>query len=124
MRPLTAWTSLSPADRSVAAFALTLSPGCLKLYHPDAVIGPDAALFGDKSVSEPSATKEWLVPLWRRAIVEARIRLVEPDLSEAQRRYLWESIDCRELLIKLVAADYQAELEQIEREIEDELRAG
>ncbi len=75
-------------------------------------------------MSEPSATKEWLVPLWRRAIVEARIRLVEPDLSEAQRRYLWESIDCRELLIKLVAADYQAELEQIEREIEDELRAG
>jgi hypothetical protein len=74
-------------------------------------------------VSEPSATKAWLVPLWRRAIVEARIRLVEPDLLEAQRRTLWQSIDCRELLIKLVAADYQAELEQIDREIEDELRA-
>jgi hypothetical protein len=75
-------------------------------------------------VSEPSAAKAWLVPLWRRAIVEARIRLVEPDLTEAQRRRLWESIDCRELLIKLVAADFEAELEQIDREIEDELRVG
>jgi hypothetical protein len=79
---------------------------------------------GDKSVSKPSAAKTWLVPLWRRAIVEARIRLVEPDLTEAQRRRLWESIDSRELLIKLVAADFEAELEQIDREIEDELRAG
>jgi hypothetical protein len=79
---------------------------------------------GDKSVSRPSAAKDWLVPLWRRAIVEARIKLVEPDITEAQRRRLWESIDCRELLIKLVAADFEAELEQIDREIEDELRAG
>jgi len=43
---------------------------------------------GDKSVSKSSAAKDWLVPLWRRAVVEARIKLVEPDLSEAQRRYL------------------------------------
>jgi hypothetical protein len=75
-------------------------------------------------VSKSSAAKDWLVPLWRRAVVEARIKLVEPDLSEAQRRYLWELIDCRELLIKLVAIDYEAEMEQIDREIEDELRAG
>jgi hypothetical protein len=75
-------------------------------------------------VSKPSAAKAWLVPLWRRAIVEARIRLVEPDLTEAQRRRLWEAIDSRELLIKLVAADFEAELEQIDREIEDELRVG
>jgi hypothetical protein len=45
-------------------------------------------------------------------------------LTEAQRRQLWEAIDSRELLIKLVAADFEAELEQIDREIEDELRAG
>lgn len=69
-------------------------------------------------------TKEWLLPLWRRAIVEARIKLVEPGLSEAQERYLWESINCRELLLRLVATDYDAELEQIDREIEDELRTG
>ncbi len=75
-------------------------------------------------MSKSSAAKDWLVPLWRRAVVEARIKLVEPDLSEAQRRYLWELIDCRELLIKLVAIDYEAEMEQIDREIEDELRAG
>ena len=77
---------------------------------------------GDKSVSKFSETKEWLVPLWRRAIVEARIQLVEPDLTEAQRRYLWESIDSRELLLRLVATDYEAELERIDREIEAELR--
>jgi hypothetical protein len=82
------------------------------------------ALLGIKSVSKHSDTKEWLVPLWRRTIVEARIKLVEPDLSEAQRRYLWESIDCRELLLRLVATDFDAELEQIDREIEDELRTG
>jgi hypothetical protein len=78
--------------------------------------------FGDKSVSKPSAANEWLVPLWRRDIVQARIRLVEPGLSEAECRYLWESIDCRELLLKLVATDFEAELEQIDRAIEDELR--
>ena len=75
-------------------------------------------------MSNHSDTKEWLVPLWRRAIVEARIKLVEPDLSEAQRRHIWESIDYRELLLRLVAADYNAELEQIDREIENELRTG
>jgi hypothetical protein len=80
--------------------------------------------FGDKSVSKFFDTKEWLLPLWRRAIVEARIKLVEPGLSEAQERYLWESINCRELLLRLVATDYDAELEQIDREIEDELRTG
>jgi len=64
------------------------------------------------------------VPLWRRAIVDARIQLVEPGLSEGQRRYLWESIECRELLLKLVATDFGAELEQIDRDIESQLRTG
>ena len=73
-------------------------------------------------MSNRSATKAWLVPLWRRAIVEARIKLVEPGLSEAQLHYLWENIDTREMLVKLVAIDYEAELEQIDREIEDKLR--
>lgn len=73
-------------------------------------------------MSKLTDTKEWLVPLWRRDIVEARIKLIEPNLSEAQRHYLWESIDAREMLIKLVATNFKAELEQIDREIEDEFR--
>ena len=75
-------------------------------------------------MSKPSAAEAWLVPLWRRAIVEARIQLVEPGLTAAQQRALWEAVDGRELLIKLVAADFEAEMEQIDREIEDELRVG
>jgi hypothetical protein len=77
---------------------------------------------GIKSVSNPSATNEWLAPLWRQEIVQARIKLIEPGLSEATRQRLWERIDCRESLLKLVATDYEAELEQIDRAIENELR--
>ena len=33
-------------------------------------------------VSKPSATNEWLAPLRRTAIVEARIKLVEPGLTD------------------------------------------
>ena len=60
--------------------------------------------------------------LWRRAIVHARIKLTSNDLSPAQRDYLWQSIDCREGLIRLIAKDFEAELELIDREIEAELR--
>src|SRR5687767_6142550 len=77
---------------------------------------------GTKSVSEHRATDRLLVSLWRRAIVHARIRLASDDLTPAQRDYLWQSVDCREWLIKLVAHDFAAELEQIDREIEQELR--
>ena len=80
--------------------------------------------FGNKSVSKHSDIKEWLVPLWRREIVEARIKLADSDLSDAQQRYLWERIDGLELLLRLIATDYHAELEQVDREIENELRAG
>ena len=73
-------------------------------------------------MSETLATEQLLVSLWRRAIVRARIKLASNQLSPAQRDYLWESIDCREWLIRLVAKDFHAELEQIDRELEAELR--
>jgi hypothetical protein len=113
---------LDAASRSFPG-GVNHAANCPKLSSGVSIREIDAALFqGTKSVSKPSEAKEWLVPLWRRAIVEARIKLVEPTLTDAQRAYLWEAIDSRELLIKLVAADYEAELEQIDREIEDELR--
>jgi hypothetical protein len=43
-------------------------------------------------------------------------------LSENQRHQLWEGIEARELLLQLVATDFHAELELIDREIDAELR--
>lgn len=69
-------------------------------------------------------TEHYPIALWRRAIVAARIKLVSDDLTPAERHELWQSIDCREWFIKVVASDFAAELEQIDREIEAALRPG
>jgi hypothetical protein len=55
---------------------------------------------------------------WRREIVQARIRLVESPLSPQLERELWTIVDCREACIKLSGADFKAEMEQVDREIE------
>ena len=59
---------------------------------------------------------------WRREIVQARIRLADADLSHAQRLELWRIVDYREWCLKMLVADFPAELERIDREIEQELR--
>jgi hypothetical protein len=59
---------------------------------------------------------------WRREIVQARIRLADNDLSRAQEAELWQVVDCREWCLRMVVEDFPAELERIDREIEDELR--
>jgi hypothetical protein len=59
---------------------------------------------------------------WRREIVQARIRLVESPLSPQLERELWTIVDCREACIKLSGADFKAEMEQVDREIEIALR--
>ena len=59
---------------------------------------------------------------WRREIVQARIRLADEALTHAQRSELWQVVDCREACLKLLVEDFPAELERIDREIEDELR--
>jgi hypothetical protein len=59
---------------------------------------------------------------WRREIVLARIKLADQGLSYAQRAELWQVVDCREWSLKLLVADFPAELERIDREIENELR--
>jgi hypothetical protein len=59
---------------------------------------------------------------WRRDIVQARIKLADEGLSYNQRRELWQVVDCREWCLKMLVQDFPAELERIDREIENELR--
>ena len=65
---------------------------------------------------------QFLVALWRRDIVKARIRLVSENLSVQRQDSIWYGIDCREWFIKMVADDFHSELETIDRMIEAELR--
>ena len=65
---------------------------------------------------------EFLVALWRRDIVKARIELVADGLSSQRRDALWWAIDCREWFIRMVADDFHAEMETIDRMLETELR--
>ena len=60
--------------------------------------------------------------MWRREIVQARIRLAERNLSHAQTLELWRIVDYREWCLKLMVSDFHAELERIDREIEHELK--
>jgi hypothetical protein len=67
-------------------------------------------------------TARQLVPLLRSGVVTTRIKLASNgNLSAAQVSELWRVIDVQEWLIKMVARDYEAELEQIDRELETEL---
>jgi hypothetical protein len=59
---------------------------------------------------------------WRREIVQARIKLADDRLSYTQRAELWQVVDIREWCLKMLVADFPAELERIDREIESELR--
>jgi hypothetical protein len=59
---------------------------------------------------------------WRRDIVKARIKLADDGLTHRQRTELWQVVDCREWFLKMLVKDFPAELERIDREIENELR--
>ena len=57
-----------------------------------------------------------------RDIVQARIKLADEGLTYNQRTELWQVVDCREWCLKMLVQDFPAELERIDREIENELR--
>ena len=59
---------------------------------------------------------------WRRDIVRARIRLADEALTHRQRTELWQVVDCSEWCLKMLVRDFPAELERIDRDIENELR--
>ena len=78
---------------------------------------------GDLRVPENSTDfKGERARLWRRDIVQARIKLADEGLSRAQRAELWRIVDTREWSLKLLVPDFAAELERIDREIEDQFR--
>ena len=60
--------------------------------------------------------------LWRREIVQARVRLADEGLTYNQRAELWRTVDYRESCLQMLVRDFPAELERIDREIEHELR--
>lgn len=60
--------------------------------------------------------------MWRREIVQARIRLADEHLSAAERAELWRIVDHREDCLRTTVRDFAAELERIDREIESALR--
>src|SRR3954452_24869045 len=63
-----------------------------------------------------------LIARCRKEIVNARIRLaVDRALNRERRDALWTLVDSREMFVKMVAKDYRAELEQVDRELEAEL---
>ena len=59
---------------------------------------------------------------WRRQIVDARIELADQHITPSRCHELWGIVDTREWLIKLSAANFEAELELTDRELEAELR--
>jgi hypothetical protein len=77
----------------------------------------------------PTRVPDWTVRTnstrakrWLREILQLRIRLADRGLSRAQQRELWHIVDVREWGLRILIADFHAELERIDREIEDALR--
>jgi hypothetical protein len=73
-------------------------------------------------VSEISYSYDSFVAIFRQDIVNARIKLASPSLPIEQQRELWQIVECREWFIKMLSPTYEAELEQIDRDLEAALR--
>ena len=67
-------------------------------------------------------TTKRLMGRCRRDVVAARIKLAtDRSLTDECRVALWRLIDRQEWFLRMVAKDYAAELERIDRELEIEL---
>jgi hypothetical protein len=78
-------------------------------------------LLKEQEYFELPTTKK-LIGRRRRDVVVARIKLAtDRSLADEHRVALWTLIDSREWFLKMVAKDYAAELERIDRELEIEL---
>ena len=73
-------------------------------------------------MSEISNSLDSFIAVFRQDIVNARIKLASPNLSSVQEQELWQIVECREWFIKMLARAYEAELEQIDRDLEAALR--
>ena len=77
-------------------------------------------LLNEQEYIELPTTKK-LMGRCRSDVVAARIKLAtDRSLSDERRVALWTLIDSREWFLKMVAKDYSAELERIDRELEIE----
>jgi len=78
-------------------------------------------LLNEQEYYELPTTKR-LIGRCRKDIAVARLKLgTNRTLSDAQRSGLWLMVDSLEWFIRMVAKDYPAELELIDRQIEAEL---
>jgi hypothetical protein len=78
-------------------------------------------LLNEQEYIELPTTKK-LMGLRRRDVVAARIKLAtDRSLTDERRAALWTLIDSREWFLRMVAKNYAAELERIDRELEIEL---
>jgi hypothetical protein len=67
-------------------------------------------------------TTKRLIAMCRNHIAHARMKLVtNRTLTDGQRLDLWHLVESREWFIRMVAKNYDAELEQIDRELEADL---
>ena len=73
-------------------------------------------------MSEISYSCDSFIATFRQDIVNARIKLASPNLSPEQQRELWQIVECHEWFIKMLTPTYEAELEQIDRDLEVALR--
>jgi hypothetical protein len=77
-------------------------------------------LLNEQEYIELPTTKK-LMGDCRREVVAARIKLAtDRSLTDERRVALWTLIDSREWFLKMVAKNYAAELERIDRELEVE----
>ena len=72
--------------------------------------------------SVPTEDSEAFCAIARHQIVNARIKLAGNCISPADQTELWQVIDCIEALVKMRAQCFEAELEQIDRQLEQYLR--
>jgi hypothetical protein len=99
----------------------------LREAYPDEV---DKINAEDERMMELLKTQEYyelpttkrLIAMCRKHIVDARMKLsTNRMLTNGQRNDLWLLVDSREWFIRMVAKNYNAEIEQIDRELEAEL---
>jgi len=60
--------------------------------------------------------------MFRRDVVNAWIKLASSSVTPEQQRDLWKIIDCHEWFVRALTCTYEAELEQIDRDLEAALR--
>jgi hypothetical protein len=99
----------------------------LREIYPDAIETIEAE---EKRVQELLEQQEFyllpttqrLLALCRNDILTARVKLAtERTLDEGARAELWHVIDAREWFLQMVSKDFDAELAQIEQQLERDL---